>query len=176
MIDFINSLDKEIMFFISENFKSDFCDKIMPIITSIGNKGFVWIVISIILFFQEKTRKYSYMMITSLLGSLIIGNIILKLTIRRPRPFDVFNYIELLIKKPLDFSFPSGHTMTAFACSFIIYSFNKKLGFISFVLALLIAYSRVYLFVHFPSDIIAGAIIGIIIAYLSKKFIQYFYK
>jgi len=168
MFDLINDIDNNIILFVNENFRCKFFDIVMPFITSAGNCGFIWIIIDILLLCKKSTRKYGIIMTISLLGCVVIGNIILKPIVKRQRPFDVFTYINILIKKPTDFSFPSGHTMSAFSAATVICFINNKIGCIFVFIALIVAYSRLYLFVHFPTDIIFGAIIGIIIAYISR--------
>ena len=112
-------------------------------------------------------------LINTLIFCGIIGNLILKPIFKRNRPFSINPIIELIIAAPNDFSFPSGHTMVSFASSYIIYKFNKKLGICSYILSLLIGISRMYLYVHYPTDVIAGAIIGILIGILANKIYEY---
>lgn len=139
-------------------------DKIMTVITTLGDAGIIWIVIAIVLLLNKKTRKCGFLIAVSLLLGIIFGNIILKNLIARPRPFSIDGTIELLIKAPKDYSFPSGHTLASFEAAVIIFLHNKKWGIPALVLATLIAFSRMYLFVHYPTDIIAGAILGTLIS------------
>lgn len=148
----INSLHNNIM------------DNIMKTITILGDAGIIWLIIALILLFNVKTRKCGILIILAMLIGLVIGNIILKNVIARPRPFSLDGTIKLLIQKPLDYSFPSGHTMASFEAAVIIYLHNKKYGIISLIIAILIGFSRMYLFVHYPSDVLFGAILGSLIA------------
>lgn len=150
----INSLHNEIL------------DKIMILITSLGNGGLIWILIAIIFTLKKKTRKCGILMLFSMFIGVIIGNVMIKNLVARERPCWIDENIKLLIKCPKDYSFPSGHTMASFAASTIIWLYNKKIGIITICLSFMIAFSRMYLFVHFPTDVIAGMFLGISIALL----------
>ena len=115
-------------------------------------------------------------MIISMILGLIIGNGILKNLIQRQRPCWIDTNILLLIPNPTDFSFPSGHTLASFEASIMILLHSKKWGIPAIILSILIAFSRMYLFVHFPTDILGGAILGttisILVYYVSEKIIK----
>lgn len=135
---------------------------LMIFITSLGNGGFIWIVAAIYLLFQNnnKLKREGFTLAVALIIFSVIGLLILKPIIASPRPFTIAD-VNLLIKEPMGFSFPSGHTGSSFAAATIIYFYNKKIGVSALILAALIAFSRLYLFVHYPTDIIAGIILGI---------------
>lgn len=135
-------------------------DKIMVVITNFGDAGIVWIILAIILLFMKKTRKCGILMLISMFVGVIIGNGIIKHLVARQRPCWIDTNIQLLIANPKDFSFPSGHTLASFEAAVMIFLHNKKWGTIAFIPAVLIAFSRLYLFVHFPTDVLAGAILG----------------
>jgi undecaprenyl-diphosphatase len=90
----------------------------------------------------------------------------------RIRPCDINTAISLLISRPLDYSFPSGHTMSSFAAAMVLFLTNKKIGIPALILAAFISLSRLYLYVHFPTDVLAGAVLGILFAHLSIKIID----
>lgn len=146
------------------NLHNPILDKIMIVITNLGDAGLIWIGIAIILLFMKKTRKCGVLMLISMMLGLIIGNGILKNLIARERPCWMNRNIPLLIPEPHDYSFPSGHSLASFEAAVMIYLHNKKWGIISFVLAILIAFSRMYLFVHFPTDVLCGAALGTLIS------------
>ena len=157
------STELKILIWIQDIFSNPILDKFFIFISSIGNLGMIWIILGIVLLFTKKYRNAGFLILTSLLMSLFITNIFLKNYIARIRPFDVYK-VSLLIKAPTDFSFPSGHTSAAFAAALTFMHFNKKIGIYFVILAVLIGISRLYLFVHYPTDVIAGGIIGILIS------------
>ncbi len=138
-------------------------DTLMCGITRLGDAGMIWILLCIVLLLMPKTRKSGMVLLAALLVDLLICNVILKPTIQRIRPFDVITDIELLVKRPLDYSFPSGHTAASFTSVMALYlAGEKKLWIPALVLAVLIAFSRLYLYVHYPTDVLGGVIIGVI--------------
>ena len=169
------SVDFEILYFI-QTLRSDWLDWIMTLITHLGDAGIFWILLSVILACKKETRLCGFTMMISLLMMQIIGNMILKEIIARPRPCWLDDGIVLAIAEPESFSFPSGHTYSSFVCAVTILFFNKKWGAAALILAALIAFSRMYLFVHFPSDILGGIVLGILTAFaakwLSDKFVK----
>jgi len=168
-MELIQNIDDSILMFIQNNICNPTLDKLMPIVTSIGNGGLVWIVVAMVLLLIKKYRKYGVIMFIALLLCLIIGNVCIKTLVARPRPCHINTTIKLLIGIPLDYSFPSGHTMCAFAATAVLWYMNKKIGIISSILAIAIAFSRMYLYVHYPSDIFCGALIGLLISIFSIK-------
>ena len=138
-------------------------DKILAFITSLGNVGIIWIVLAVVLLILPKTRKAGIIVAAALLMDLILCNLILKNLVARVRPYDVNTAIAILIKKPLDFSFPSGHTAASFAAmTALVLAKMKKAWIAALVLAVLIAFSRLYFYVHYPTDVLGGAVVGIL--------------
>jgi len=176
LIKIIQEADYLILNYIQNNLHFLLLNKIMTYISFIGNAGAIWIIITILFLISKKTRHTGLIMAISLILCLLIGNITLKPLVARIRPFDINPEITLLIPKPTDYSFPSGHTMSSFAASTAIFSYNKFYGKLAIVLALLISFSRLYLYVHFPSDVFIGMIIGISNTIISLKFSKYLNK
>ena len=138
-------------------------DKILAFITSLGNAGIIWIVLAVVLLILPKTRKTGIIVAAALLMNLILCNLIVKNLVARVRPYDVNTAIAILIKKPLDFSFPSGHTAASFAAMTALFLAKMKKAWIAaLVLAVLIAFSRLYFYVHYPTDVLGGAVVGIL--------------
>lgn len=146
-----------------QSIRTPWLDKLMIAITSLGNVGMLWIVMALILLIIPRTRKAGVCMAAALIIDLLITNCLLKNLVARTRPYDLVDHIELLIKKPRDYSFPSGHTAASFASVTTLFMCRKKLiGAISCVIAVLIAFSRMYLYVHFPTDILGGIAVGVV--------------
>ncbi len=146
------------------NLHNPILDKIMVGITSLADGGIIWIALAILLLCIKKTRKCGFLMLISMFLGVIIGNGILKNLVARGRPCWVDPNIPLLIPNPKDYSFPSGHTLASLEASVMIFLHNKKWGTVCLIISMLIAFSRMYLFVHFPTDILGGAILGTIIS------------
>ena len=137
-------------------------DTIMCAITRLGDAGIIWILLCIVLLILPKTRKSGVVLMAALLVDLVVCNVILKPLVHRIRPFDVKTGIELLVKRPTDYSFPSGHTAASVASVMALYlAGEKKIWVPALILAVLIAFSRLYLYVHYPTDVLGGMIIGI---------------
>ncbi len=166
--DFIQNTDVAILNWIHNIFTCLFLDVVMPVITALGNKGIFMIIVAALMVCFKKTRKAGIMMGIALLLGLVLGNGLLKNLFGRVRPYDLEGALvtDLLIKAPHDYSFPSGHTLAAFEFASVMVICRKMIpgknavAIASVVLAVLIAFSRLYLYVHFPSDILGGAILG----------------
>lgn len=168
LMDIIQNIDNHILQFIQINMRSSIMDKVMPLITSLGNGLTIWMLIGAIFVINKKYRRYGIMIIFSLILCFIVGNLSLKPLVARVRPFDVTPLLDgLLIRSPTDFSFPSGHTMCSFAPGVVIFYMNKRIGTFALILSSLIGFSRLYLYVHYPSDVFCGMIIGILLGIAS---------
>ena len=142
--------------------RTQFLDRIMPVITVIGDNGIIPIIIALILICIPKTRKTGIAMgIAFALGG-IFGNLLLKNIVARTRPYDVVDGIKLLVPALSDYSFPSGHTLVCFEAATAFVRERKYIGICAYVIASAVAYSRLYLYVHYPTDVLAGIILGII--------------
>ena len=157
-------LEFKVLDFIQEFLRCPFLDFLMPKITVLGNDGIIWIVAALVLLATKKYRRGGLALAVGLLAVLLIGNITLKPLIARTRPFDLVENIELLVAAPTDFSFPSGHTLSSVVAAAILTMTDKRFGYVAIPLAVLIAISRLYLYVHFLTDILGGVLIGAIIS------------
>ena len=166
------SFDLPILDWIQANLTSPLGDKIWPIITLFGDDGIFWIALAVILLFFPKTRKTGLGMGIAMALGLLVCNIILKPVVARPRPYDYQEalgvIIPLITKRMHDFSFPSGHTIASFEASVVILLNHKKAGIAALVLAFLIAFSRLYLYVHYPTDVIVSIFLGTAFAFLGN--------
>ena len=136
-------------------------------ITKLGDAGIIWIFLTILLLILPKMRKYG----------LIVCNGLLKNLVARTRPCDVNTAIQLLISHPTDYSFPSGHTAASFtAVAALYFSGDKNIWKAAIVLGILIAFSRMYLYVHYPTDILGGILVGIFSGFIGSKIVTYMMK
>ena len=168
------NIDKSILRFTEIYIQSPLLDRVMPFISRLGDHGYIWIAISIIFILNKKYRKAGILALCSLFIGMILGEVLLKNIIARPRPFVEMPNIELLIPKPTTYSFPSGHTASSFAAAgaFAKIIHDKKITIPLFLLACMISFSRVYLMVHYPTDIIGGIILGLLSANLAYIFLN----
>lgn len=139
-------------------------DKIMLFITSLGEDGLLWIAIGVICLFFKKHRKMGLQLLLSMLCTYILGNLILKNIFARPRPCDIDATVTLLLSRPHGYSFPSGHSINSMVAAVALFLNNKKIGIPAVIVATLIGISRMYLFVHFPTDVLGGFAIAILVA------------
>ena len=185
MLDFFaTSFDLPILEWIQENVANDFLDFLMPIITIFGDAGIFWIACAAVMLIFPKTRKTGLAMGVALVMGLLVCNICLKPLVARMRPLvyeveklgnsaaDLLHSGQLLVGKPSDFSFPSGHTIASFEAAGVLMLNNKKLGIPALVLAILIAFSRMYLFVHYPTDVLVSVVLGTLFAILANYLVK----
>lgn len=167
--EIMGNLDGTILLWIQEFIRSPLLTPAAVAVTTLGNAGVIWILISCGLLIPKKTRMTGVICIVSLLGSLIINNGILKNLVARARPYESLEALVPLIAAPWDYSFPSGHAGSSFACAWVLFRrLPRTYGVPAVILASLIALSRLYVGVHYPSDVIAGAVSGILISYLAE--------
>ncbi len=147
----------------------DWLNSLAKFFTMLGDIGFIWILLALVLMIFKKTRTGGFVMLVSLGFGYVLNDLILKNIFERVRPFNECEELKefilnLGIKLPTSNSFPSGHSFSSFNCAVVLMLFNKKLGYLTIPLASLIALSRIYLCVHYPTDVLAGIILGIITA------------
>lgn len=164
-MELLLNLDASILLWIQEHLRTPGMTVFFRQITRLGNAGIFCILLSLSLILFTKTRKTGGMAIISLVISFVINNLFLKNVVARTRPYEVVEGLTRLIEKQPDYSFPSGHTASSFVVAMILYlELPKKYGIPLLVLAVLISFSRLYLGVHYPSDVLVGAVSGILIA------------
>lgn len=152
-----------ILDFIQEHMRSPVGDALMKFFSMLGEGGILWIVMAVILLICPKTRRIGGIVTAALILDVIVCNGMLKPLVARTRPYDINTAVQLIVKKPWDYSFPSGHTAAAFAATTaLICTREKRLWIPALVVSVLIAFSRLYLYVHFPTDVLGGLIIGVL--------------
>jgi undecaprenyl-diphosphatase len=172
LFTWLNEVEVGLLEGIQSLFRSGFLDGFMPYATKLGDGGIFPIVCAILLLCFKRTRKIGVAVAVALILELLVVNVAMKPLFARTRPYDVAA-VNLLIEKPGDYSFPSGHTATLFAFAATVFLFDKRFGIPALIAAAVVAFSRLYLFVHYPTDVFAGLIIGILLAfaaaYITKK-------
>lgn len=160
-------IDADILAWIHGNLSSGTMDAVMKAVTLSGDYAMVWIVAALALIIYEPTRKAGIVMVVAIALGQVLNDYIIKEIVARPRPFVEDPSIVLIISPPSGYSFASGHTVKAFAAAFALFIYERKWGSIALCYAALIGFSRVYLCVHYPSDVVAGAFIGIVCALIA---------
>lgn len=161
-MEWIMDLDAQILLFIQEALRNPVLTPVITIITTLGNGAMIWIFFSVALLVPEKTRRTGLMSIAALLVSLLINNMILKNLVGRIRPYDAIEGLVSLVGIQRDPSFPSGHTGSSFASAWVLFRrLPKRFGIPALILAGLIGLSRLYVGVHYPTDVLFGVVSGI---------------
>ncbi len=174
MFDTLNFWELEILHFF-DGIATSASDIFWTLVTYFGEAGIFWIALSLFLMFPKKTRKIGFSMALALLLGVIVGNGILKNVFGRIRPYDLDPSLSPRLawgEMTTDFSFPSGHTLASFEGATAIFMFCRKWGVAALVLATLTALSRIFLLVHYPSDVLAGAVLGIAFGVLSAFIVE----
>ncbi len=161
-----------------QGIQNEFLNYFMLVVTTLGDAGIIFIIIGLALFLTKKNRKAGFTMLIALLVMLICNDLFLKEFFARPRPFnlfetdpekysfwnEVYSYPHIVIDKPKSFSFPSGHTSSAFAAAIALLWYDRKKGIPLTIFAALMGFSRIYVEVHYCTDVIAGVVSGLICA------------
>ena len=171
VLNFITQFDYSILDFIYQNIRCDFLDPIMAGLSYMAYNGIGLIVIAVVLIIPRKTRVWGCMALCAIILGFICGDLIIKNLVCRVRPYDDYQSFHdavmpftLNAGKETSYSFPSGHSNCAFASATVYFKANKKIGTVALVIAALIAFSRLYNYVHFLTDVIVGSALGIISA------------
>ena len=143
-------------------------DKVMVFVSALGNAGIFWIAVGLLLLITKRYRRGGTQMLVAMAVTFVIGNLILKNLVARERPCWIDREVLLLMASPSDYSFPSGHSMNGFAGSVSLLCIARRIGIPAVILAAIIAFSRLYLFMHFPTDVFAGIVIGLVIALITN--------
>lgn len=177
MIDRLLNLDCNILLFIQEFIRNPLLTPLVRAVTTLGNAGMIWILLTLVMLLIPKTRKVGCMMSVALIGTLLVNNIVLKNLIARTRPYEVIEGLTYLVPKPGEYSFPSGHAGSSFAAAWVMFRrLPKRYGVPALVLAILIAFSRLYVGVHYPSDVLFGAVDGIAISLAAETIVEWIGK
>lgn len=173
MFEMITQLDYSILLFIQEHLRFDWLTGPVVFISHLGNGGWFWIALCLVLLISKRTRRMGLCGLLALAVGVLITNVGLKNIVGRIRPYEQFPDLILLLERQTDFSFPSGHSCSSFASACAVFWTApdkrwRQLGVGAIVLAGMIALSRLYVAVHFPTDVIVGILIGIFSAWIVK--------
>lgn len=172
-MEWLIGLDGDILMFIQENIRNGILTPIFTAITFLGNSGIAWVILSLLLLVFKKTRRIGLMSLLALLVSLLINNLTLKNLVARIRPYETVEGLVPLIGRPWDYSFPSGHTGSSFASAWVFYrGLPKRFGIPALILAGLIGLSRLYLGVHYPTDVLFGVFSGIFSGFAAELIVN----
>ena len=164
------SFDLPVLDWIQANMQSGFMDKFMPFITKFGDHGTFWMIVAALLFLFPKTRKTGLGMAIAMMIGLLVCNVTLKPLVGRIRPYDLQAElgvtIQLLGERMHDFSFPSGHTIASFEAAVVLLKNSKKMGIPAMIIAILVTFSRLYLYVHYPTDVLVSIVLGTLFAFI----------
>ena len=172
-MDFVK-IDLGLLRFIAEGLKCPLLDAFMPAYTVLGDVGICWLVISVVMMIFPKSRKVGFVALLAIGIGALITNVALKNIVARPRPYTYTEW-DLLIERQSDWSFPSGHSTAAFAFATGVAIMHKKSWWV-YIPAGVMALSRLYLFVHFPTDVLAGCAIGVFAGFASRWVTEFFAK
>lgn len=164
MLETLLMLDGNILLWIQENLRFEWLTPVMLFITKLGGLGRIWIVMGLILFCFKRTRRAGFATLLALFFSLAINNVLLKNLFARTRPYEVVEGLLLLSERATDFSFPSGHAGSSFAAATAVFCMMKesRLKWAALVLAVVMAFTRLYIGIHYPTDVLCGIITGIL--------------
>lgn len=174
----LNQFEIGILDWIQDVFQCGFLDWFFPLVTKLGDHGLFWMILAAVQLVFKKTRATGAMMGVALLCGFLVGNMTLKPLIGRIRPYDAneMRDVALLVERLSDFSFPSGHTLASLEGATVLLIRDKRLGIPAMIAAILVALSRLYLYVHYPTDVLVGAILGVLFAFFAVWFVKAVWK
>lgn len=157
-------MEFRVLQWIQANMRCRFLDALMPLVSAMGNGGVVWLLAAAAMTCSRTYRRFGLLLAAGLIIGVLIGNVCMKNLVARSRPCWREPSVRLLISNPRDYSFPSGHTLSSTIAAVIITSANRKFGYAAIPLASAISFSRLYLYVHFPSDVLGASCLGLVLA------------
>lgn len=167
-LEAVFQFDSSILLWIQNNLRTGFLDPIMKAITMLGDKGMIWILITLALLIVRRTRRLGVICAASMVIGLLVTNLIIKNWAARIRPYELIPGLQCIVPLAKDYSFPSGHATNSLACAWVLFRKTpKKYGVPALILAILISLSRLYVGIHYPTDVLGGVVIGICSAVLA---------
>ena len=169
MMEILKNWDAQTLLSIQEHLRFEPLDPLVRFITALGNGGLLWIMLGIILLIYKKTRVQSLYLLPTLGIATAINNLAIKNIVMRVRPYEVIEGLTILIPMEASWSFPSGHACSSFAVATALFLAFPGRGAWAYIPAALIALSRLYVGVHYPTDIIVGALVGTVVAIICHR-------
>lgn len=176
-MEWLQTFDIEVLQWMRESLSSPFMDKLMVLISTLGNAGALWLFLGVLFLIMGIRRKnwrdMGILLLLCVGASALVCNLILKPCVNRIRPYNLLGYTDTLLIPPLrDASFPSGHTAACFAAATAVYARNRAWGCAAYIFGAVMGFSRLYLGVHFPTDVLAGAAVGTAMAALTVRLLR----
>lgn len=167
MLETITNFDFSVLYWIQENLRTEWLDWICAFLSWAFQLGIPWLILGAVLFCFKKTRAAGAILVAAVVLTFFFNELAVKNAVNRERPCTIDQSVQLAIERPTSYSFPSGHTASCFAAVGTLLFTFKKLGIPLMLFAVLMGLSRMYLFVHFPTDVIAGAALGLLMAWVT---------
>ena len=173
----IQSIDEMILMWVQNNFRFDWLSPAVEFFTNLGGTGSIWIVIALIMMCRKSTRKAGFLAIISMIVTALL-TMVIKITVTRPRPYVIMEMLSPLLISSDPNSFPSGHTSSAFAVGIVWLTLLPKVWMkvVAVILAVIMGISRIYVGVHYPSDVLFGAVVGCVCGIVVMKVYNHFRK
>lgn len=169
----ILAMDARLLLWIQEHVRVEALNDAVCFITGLGNTGMVWIAMCVVLLIIPRTRRWGLTCALALVLGFLVTNVSLKNIVQRIRPYEVISTLKILIPPEHDLSFPSGHATSSMAAAWAMFRLApKKYGLPVLALGVLISLSRLYVGVHYPTDVLAGVLIGIAAAEAAIRIVR----
>ncbi len=168
LLEILQNIDRRIFLVINQKIHTPYLDFFFTRLTRLGDFYLLWLLVSMLLliFGKKKEKNTGRLCLLTIVINALVTNFLLQPFFNRIRPYDVLNNVTLLVPKTIFLSFPSGHASGAFAFATAIYARYRRFWWL-YLIAFFIAFSRIYVGIHYPADVFAGALVGISVALLA---------